>query len=185
MRHVPCLVIIVMLSASAAWAPAFAEGFGEQAAKPAAPAPAVPAVAAPAPQATPRVTTNSDPINIRYEIRIREEGGAAKPTTKTVSMTGTLGEVSIVRAGTTVPGVQNYLNVDITPTGIGSNKKVRTKIGIEYAPYIGEPPATRPLQIRQTVHTWLDSGKPMVISESIDPSSERRFVLEVTATMLP
>jgi hypothetical protein len=157
-------------------------------AKPAAPAPVVPATAQPAPV---RVTTNADPVNIRFEIRIREEGGTAKPITKTVIMTGTLGDVSIVRSNTAPGPVQSYLNVDVTPTAIGSNKKLRTKIGIEYAPSGADPIAQsapagpRGPQIRQTVHTWLDSGKPMVISESVDPGSDRRFIVEVTATVLP
>jgi len=40
------------------------------------------------------------------------------------------------------------------------------------------------LYVRQNVSVWLESGKPMVISESADPLSDRRLTVEVTATIL-
>lgn len=127
----------------------------------------------------------TDPINIRYEIRLVEDGGGRKPSTKVVTMIGTLNEVSIVR-GSGGPGERNPLFVDITPT-ILRDSKVRTKIGIEFRP---EPPppvnniAANPFIVRQTVHAWLDSGKPMNISQSVDPTTDRRITVDVTATIV-
>jgi hypothetical protein len=34
------------------------------------------------------------------------------------------------------------------------------------------------------VNVWLESGKPMAISESADPQSDRRLIVEVTATVI-
>ena len=146
---------------------------------------------APPPQPAPAAPLLPNPfagtealVNVRYEIRIREEGGQ-QPVTKMVSMTGTLHETSLVRAGQD-PGT-NPLNVDVTPTNI-RDMKVLTKLGIQYTP---PRPAVAPgavqaqnFGVRQNVSVWLESGKPMVISESADPLSDRRLTVEVTATIL-
>ena len=143
-----------------------------------APAPAKPA--SPVPQADPVISTFGAPealVNVRYEIRIREEGGP-QPITKTVSMTGTLHEVSLVRAN---QGQGNPLNVDASPTNIRDGR-VLTKLGIEYTPQT--PAQMSKLSVRQNISVWLESGKPMVISQSADPLSDRRLTVEVTATIL-
>jgi hypothetical protein len=153
------------------------------------PAPA-PATAKPAPQAPPAqvpapapvpnpFAEHGEAINIGYEIRIREEGGA-QPVVKTVSMTGTLHEVSLIRAN---QGTNNPLNVDVNPTLI-RDAKVHTKLGIEYTPLPTAGPNGGAFRVRQNVSIWLESGKPMVISQSSDPASDRRLIVEVTATII-
>ena len=148
-------------------------------AKPQAPAQPAPATTG----ADPIVPGADQAINVRYEIRIREEG-VPQPSTKLVSMTGTLYEVSLVRAN---QGSRNPLNVDANPTSIRDNK-VLTKLGIEYSPETPKGPtgsALMPaLTVRQNVSVWLDSGKPMVISQSADPMSDRKLIVEVTATIM-
>jgi hypothetical protein len=134
----------------------------------------------PLPPPGPVISTFSEPealVNVRYEIRIREEGGP-QPITKTVSMTGTLHEVSLVRAN---QGQANPLNVDANPTNIRDGR-VLTKLGIEYTPQT--PTQMSKLSVRQNISVWLESGKPMVISQSADPLSDRRLTVEVTATIL-
>jgi hypothetical protein len=79
------------------------------------------------------------------------------------------------------------LNVDVNPSAIRDDK-VLTKLGIEYTPQVppvapGTPPLPT-LTVRQNVNVWLESGKPMVISESADPRSDRRLTVEVTATII-
>ena len=141
--------------------------------QPAPPKPAPPAAAqAPAP-----VDGADDVVNIRYEIRIREEGGP-QPITKTVSMTTTTHETSLVRAN---QGQNNPLNVDVFPSDV-RNGRVRTKLGIEYTPLT--PAQMSKLSVRQNISVWLENGKPMVISQSADPLSDRRVTVEVTATIL-
>ena len=145
-----------------------------------APAPAKPASPATVPQTDPAINPFGGPealVNVRYEIRIREEGGP-QPITKTVSMTGTLHEVSLVRAN---QGQPNPLNVDANPTNIRDGR-VLSKLGIEYTPQT--PAQMSKLSVRQNISVWLESGKPMVISQSADPLSDRRLTVEVTATIL-
>ena len=130
------------------------------------------------PQAT------NEPINIRFEIKISEEGGDQKPTTKTVSMIGSLTEVSSVRASGGYAGT-HPLNVDVFPTVLQGGR-IRTRVSIEYKPILSVPQnkAAEEFIIRQQVHVWLDAGKPLVVSQSVDPASDRRVTFEVTATIM-
>ena len=127
---------------------------------------------------------NVEPINVRYEIAVRDTGGS-QPGTKTVTMTATLGQMSSVRASGTVNGRgPNPLNVDVWPTLIRDGK-VQTRISIEYVPQspantVGPPP----LSIRQTVYVWLDNRAGMSISTATDPNSERRLEVAATAEIL-
>lgn len=142
------------------------------------PAPAAAKPASPVPRAEPVIDPFGGPealVNVRYEIRIREEGGP-QPNTKTVSMTATLHEVSLVRAVNEGQG----LNVDARPTNIVDGR-VLTKLGIEYMPQTSAPSK---LSVRQNISVWIESGKPMIISQSADPLSDRRLTVEVTATIL-
>ena len=141
--------------------------------------PAPPAAAAPAP-----LPLDVDPINVRYQIGMRDTGGP-QPGTKTVTMTATLGQVSSVRATGTVGGRGSYpLNVDVWPTAIRDGK-VQTRISIEYVPQ--SPPNTvgpPPLSIRQTVYVWLDNRTDMVVSTAADPTSDRRLEVAARAEIL-
>ena len=144
------------------------------------PAPAQPAPAGGAP-AQAAATPPADPVNVRFEVRLREEGGGAKPTSRVVGVLATVMELSSVRAN---PNSRNPLNIDVMASIIRENK-VRTRLTIEYTQPTAEPnPNPNPFAIRQTVNLWLDSGKPMVVSQAIDPSSDRRIDIEVTATIL-
>ena len=143
----------------------------------------------PAPKPAPEPSTERpaprapDPVNVRYEIAIRDEGGP-QPGTKVVSMLGVLGSVSSVRAqGMTAGRGSNPLNVDVMATQISDNK-ILSRITIEYVPQTPETDRLPPLSVRQSMNVWLDNGKPMVVSESTDPNSDRRLTVQVTATVL-
>ena len=169
MKRLAYVVITVVLCSAGLVAQA--EQTGQ---KPAAPAPAVQR-----PPAAP-----AEPINVRYQIVIRDVGGA-QPATKTVTVTQAVGEQSSIRAQGTLAGRGNHpLNVDVWPMNHRDNR-VRTRLGIEYTPL--PPDGTQgpaPFFVRETLNVWLESGKPMVVSEATDPISDRRVTVEVTATIL-
>jgi hypothetical protein len=153
----------------------------------AAPAPAPPQTAKPAPPQTAKpaptesaASQQNDPINVRYEITLRDEGGP-RPQTKNVTLLTTLGDISSVRVN---PG-PSQLNVDAWPMGYRDGR-VRTRISIEYNPPNPDTPESPvpTISIRETVFVWLESGKPLVVSQSADPRSDRRLTVEVTATLL-
>lgn len=169
------LHVLMMITACAANA-------GAQA-KPKAPAAPTP-VAEPQP-APARAPATAEPINIRYQIVIRETGGP-RPGTKTVTLTIALNDQSVVRAqGSTGlgPGLDHPLNVDVMPTAL-RDTRVRTRISVEYRPEAPEGAKVAPFYVRQTLNVWLEAGKPMVISEAADPISDRRLSVEVTATII-
>lgn len=154
--------------------------YGTAAAQEPAPEPAL----AQSPEAAARARiTSVDPVNVRYQVAIRDEGGP-QPGTKVVSMLGTLAQVSSVRAQGSLPGRRaNPLNVDVLATEV-RDQKILTRLSIEYVPEGPQSDPISPLSVRQTVYVWLDNGKPMVVSESTDPNSDRRLTVEVTATIL-
>jgi hypothetical protein len=134
----------------------------------------VPAKAAPLP--TPAV----EPVNIRYEVVVFDKGGD-QPTRKVVTILAAVGELSMVRADRSESYGGNPLGVDVTPSSIRGGK-IMTKVGISYVPLPSVKESA--LQISQNTTLWMESGKPTVISEATDPISDRRIIVEVTATIL-
>jgi hypothetical protein len=180
MRHAFAALLVIVTAASALAQqpqPARAVGGPASALEPAQQAPPPP----PPPPGPPAPPANVDPINVRYEIAVRDTGGP-QPGTKTVTMVTTAGEVSSVRATGTKPGGPlNPLNIDVWPMTIADGR-VRTRISFEYVPQ--SPTGPPPLTIRQTIHVWLTSGAAMVVSQATDPLSERRIEVSATATVL-
>jgi hypothetical protein len=73
---------------------------------------------------------------------------------------------------------------------------VQVDLGLEYRPIApgqtttpqGVPPApteltAQPTGLNQRVVTILDSGKPVVVSQAADPSSDRKISVELKATI--
>jgi hypothetical protein len=135
---------------------------------------AAPAKAAPVPLPAP------EPINIRYEVVVFDKGGD-QPARKVVTILAALGEMSMVRADRNESFPGNPLGVDVTPSSVRGGK-VMTKVGISYVPLPNVKESA--LQISQNTTLWMDSGKPTVITEAADPISDRRIIVEVTATIL-
>ena len=137
-----------------------------------------------APAQLPRLTA-PETVNVRYEIKLLEEGGNLKPSTKMVTMLATADALSSVRASGG-SGANYPLNVDIMPTWIAESR-VRTQISIEYNPILADPAAgapRTPFRVRQSVSVWLENGKPLVVSQSVDPATDRKITFEVTSTII-
>lgn len=114
----------------------------------------------------------AQPVNIQIDLTLTEEGeGAATP--KAVTMLVADGELGRIRTGTGVVA----LNVDARPS-IVQDGLIRVMFSLQY----GTGPATG--QISQSLNTLLTSGKPLVVSHSADPRSNRRVRAELTATIL-
>jgi hypothetical protein len=130
------------------------------------------AKAAPVPLPAPEL------INIRFEVVVFDKGGD-QPARKVVTLLAAVGETSMVRAERN--GRANPLGVDVTPSSLQGGK-IMTRFGISYV-----PPSTANesrLEINQNATLWMETGKPTVISEATDPISDRRIIVEVTATIL-
>jgi hypothetical protein len=163
-----------------------------QAAKPTA-QPKTSAATAPAP--IPHV---GQPINVKIDLTISEDGAPGTPLKKTVTAVvgdGYNGYVREQAVAQNQPGPGPFdrsvspLNLDAMPT-ILQNGKIRLVCSIQYNS-IQRPQSERPqterqinTDIRQNLTLILDNGKSLVISQATDPITDRRVTVEVTATIL-
>jgi hypothetical protein len=137
--------------------------------------------------------------NVRLEVTITDQRASGQPTTKTVALVladrangriRTTGEVRVQRQ---IPGggVQEsetrivVLNVDAHPE-LTRDGRVRAHVTLEYKPVAGE--AANEEQALTTISEQfaviLEDGKPLVVSQSADPTTDRRVRVEVKATIL-
>ncbi len=167
------------------------------------PAPVTPAPpAAPAPPAQPERPTGlvqdqptppSDQPNIRFDIAIADDGAGAPPVRKNlVVMVQGMGKASLRSQGVTEADPVTkmarrplFLNVDVNVAGWGASEpnKVRTRIMVEYTPYMPNSPMI-PASVKAQVDVSLDHGKKVLIWQTADPFSDRQTRIEVTATVI-
>jgi hypothetical protein len=120
------------------------------------------------------------PVNVRVEISITDQG-AAQPAKKTVALVVADGANGYIRS----QGNEGLrINVDARPNVAPSGNAVRLQFGIEYNPQQANPPGQAGSSLSQQMAVHLESGKPMQISQSADPLSDRRVGIEVKATIL-
>jgi hypothetical protein len=156
----------------------------------------------PPPPGPPR--REGQPINVKVELSITEEGGGTISSRKTVSAVIGDGFNGYVRANgfSANPNAPSFdrvvpLNLDAYPV-ILSNGKIRLTCTIQYlagaAQYVaGAAPAPREpasqnqpgrTDIKENIVLILESGKPLVVSQAADPVSDREVTVEVKATIL-
>jgi hypothetical protein len=168
-------------------APAAPAAPSSPAASHAQPAPAAP----PAPPAPPR--REGQPINVKVELNITEDGGTGAPIKKSVTAVVADGYNGFVRqqgvAQSAVAPRSIPLNLDAFPV-ILANGKIRLTCSIQYTAGAASTATSAPgdaragTDIRQSLVLNLESGKPLVISQGTDPIGDRRVTVEVTATIL-
>ena len=164
---------------------------------PAAPTPQAPPPANPPAQA-PRPQPNRQPINVRIEVTITDQRGTAPVMKKTI--TAVTGDQLNARIRTQAgfqrdrrrePISQRVpLNLDVMPT-ILPNGRVRVTVATSNTHLPAppdEPAASGPrlvgTGIQENLSVNLDDGKPLVVSQSADPVSDRQVTVEVRATIL-
>ena len=161
------------------------------------PAPALaPAKAAPAEQAL--------PVNIRIEVNITDQIGSGPAARKVVSMIVGDRQNTSIRSSASVPVkvptivgnqmAQSYtyrnvtINVDARPTIFYKEpNKILVTFGLEYFPKpSGGAEEMEPgmASINERLGLIFESGKPVIVSQAADPTSDRKITVEVTATIL-
>ncbi len=136
------------------------------------------------------------PVNVRVELTITDQRGDTPPVVKTVSMIASDRSWSRIRTGGDIRTNQGVfpviLNVDARPWLLAKeSNKARVELTIEYRPAIpgvpmGAAPDTEKTtpNINESLSVILEDGKPMLISQSADPVTDRRVKVEVKATIL-
>jgi hypothetical protein len=185
---------IVLGGTALAQQPAPAPPRPPRAAAPAAPAAPPAQPAPPAPPATTAVVPEMPAgqlVNIRIEVAVIEEGGTGQPSRKTVSLTLADRQNGSVRATASpfeqIPfpaprpdpagneGPAPRMNVDVFPM-MQRDGRAQVQLTLDY----GRPGAGTSIR----VEPLLESGKPMVVSHTMNPASDRRISVEMTATIV-
>ena len=134
-------------------------------------------VAAP-PEPPPPARSAAQLVNIRIELTIADQRGDTTTTPKTVTMLVEDRQNARIR---TSRG-NATLNVDGHPE-ILREGKIRVMLSVEYSPQ-GAPDRASPMPIQESVTALLEDGKPLVVSQSADPSEDRNVRLELKATIV-
>lgn len=136
--------------------------------------------------------------NVRIEVSITDQTGSGAPAKKVVSMLAGDRQNTNIRSSASIPvkspgGSFNYrnvtINVDARPTiAQKDGNRIVLNLGLEYLPRSGggqeEMEAGMASLTERMNGLILESGKPMIISQAADPTSDRRVTVEVTATIL-
>jgi hypothetical protein len=179
---------------------------GAQATKPPAKAPAkAPAAAAeekPAPPAKPAPAEQALPVNIKIEVNITDQVGSGPAARKVVSMIVGDRQNTSIRSSASVPvklpagpgqpvnfTYRNVtINVDARPSIVLKEpNKILVTFGLEYFPKpSGGAEEMEPgmASINERLGLLFESGKPIIVSQAADPTSDRKITVEVTATIL-
>jgi hypothetical protein len=148
---------------------------------------------APRPAGTPQGATAPAPAasqttswqNVRLEIKISDwlTPGPAE-SSKVVSMLILDGRNGQVRS-TSDSGV---INVDAHPT-IRPDGRIYLQLGLEYRPELTSQQAqqtgnSRVAMYNETLNLIVTDGKPILASQSADPRTDRKVVVEITASVI-
>jgi len=178
-----------------------AAALGAQTAKPAPAAPkSAAAKEAPASKVPPEPPAM--PVNIKIDVSITDQSGSGTPARKVVSMIAGDRQNTNIRSSASVPvrnprigttvDTFNYrnvtINVDARPWIVNKEPtKINLSLGLEYFPKSAggqEEMEAGMASFSERLGLILESGKPMMISQAADPTSDRKITVEVTATIL-
>jgi glucose/arabinose dehydrogenase len=128
-------------------------------------------------QGQPPARSPAQLANIRVELTITDQRSDVQTPPKTVTILVEDRQNGRIRTG------RNHvvLNVDARPEIIRDNR-VRLVLSLEYTPQ--DTDKSSPMAISETVAALLEDGKPLVVSQSADPSSDRKVRVEVKATIV-
>ena len=128
-------------------------------------------------QSPPPARVAAQIANIRIEMTITDQRTDVQTPPKTVMLL-----VEDRHSGRIRTGRNNLaLNVDASVEIVRDNR-VRVLLSLEYTPQ--EAGQGAQMAISETVATLLEDGKPLVVSQSADPSSDRKVRVEIKATIV-
>ena len=159
-------------------------GYAQQAPAAAAAKQEKPAPKPPAPEGLPH--------NIKVELTITDQAGPGDATKRTVSMIVADRKSGSVRSSGQVmtPGGGGRfavsLNVDAMPV-IVKDSLMRLDMSLEYVPKPGSENASSGEgrgSLNERLSLLVVSGRPIIVSQASDPTSDRKISVELTATIL-
>lgn len=144
----------------------------------------------PKPPAPPAATPRPEPtVNIRIELTITDQRGSGTPVSKIITMTMVDTGSGRIRTGGDVRTPLGFrpvtLNIDAQPR-VHRDGKIRVDLTLEYRPTAAESDteqSTTPT-INESISVLLEDGKPLMISQSADPATDRKVKVEAKATII-
>ncbi len=167
----------------------------------------------PPPPAAPPPTGPFRATNVRVDVTITDQSSGGKPVIKTVTLVQANGDRSSIRSSNDVAVPQRVVRDGSDPSGeaatpirdyaynfmalplnidarshVMDDSRVRLELQVSYETAVpdrvvrpGQPVTAK---VTENLSMVLDSGKPVVISQSADAASDRRVTVEVKATIL-
>jgi hypothetical protein len=120
--------------------------------------------------------------NVRVDVTLTDTLASESPAKKTVTIVVVDGNAGAIRS---TSGPQT-LNVDVQPH-VRSDGKIFVSFSLQYYPEAGPGPAGPgrvPAVLNESLSVIVADGKPMVVSQSADPRSDRKVAVELTATVV-
>jgi hypothetical protein len=122
-----------------------------------------------APQQSPQQYTWQ---NIKLDLTITDTGSTGAPVRKVLVLHIADGRNGQVRS----QGEQGLINVDARPQVRPDGKTILLQLTVEYRPDHGT-------LFTESLSTMVVDGKPLVLSQTVDPSGDRKVSVEVVATI--
>jgi len=141
-----------------------------------------------------RPVSANDPVNIRLDltISVTDQRGVALWPAKVATLHAIDADRASIRVGqTSGAGPVNpsvaveptpILNIDAQPRLVGSGR-VRVTVSFEYRPG-AEVGKGVPIHVNERLSAVLDDGKPVVVSQTPDPSADRIVKVELKASIV-
>ncbi len=129
-------------------------------------------------------------INVRIDVTITDQTAAGEPALKTLTLLAADNSWSRIRsegmAFTSAGGGQSNitLRLDARPRILQADK-LHLEMIVEYKPTVLEAKqGSSATTLSESFDVVLENGKPLLISQSADPNTDRKVKLEVKATIL-
>lgn len=167
----------------------------------------VPAKPGPAKEVPVQRPPAGQPVNIKIDVTITDQSAPGEAAKKIVSMIVGDWQSNSIRSSANVPvpsrpmipgqpAPMTYsyrevrINVDARPILLKDNR-ISLNFGLEYLPQVpantkdaSDRPAEGTASLNERLGLILESGKPVIVSQAADPTSDRRITVELVATIL-
>ena len=125
----------------------------------------------------------AQPVNVRIDLTITDQRGDGPAVVKTVSVITADQSWGRIRTQGEIGRVPVILNVDARPVLL-RNAGAHVDLTFDYRPADPAPTAAAPLSINESLAVILDDGKSMLLSQSADPTGDRKVKVEAKMTIL-
>jgi hypothetical protein len=121
-------------------------------------------------------------VNVKVDLTITEQAGSAATVTKVVSILAGDGQAGRIRSYSPGAPKTGELNVDVRPRLL-ERDLIQLGLVVEYRPGTTEGTASPTPGQSQSLTVFVQNGRPLLISQSADPNSDRTVKLEIRATV--